>query len=131
MAVTQNVGTRNFFPRSNGWFVYVSLPVYQFMLFRWLFRIFVWSRFLWQVSRLDLHLVPTHPDRADGLGFVINKGINLSRKLPISLLFNQCYKPAAVFGGTALCIMKRQSKAMYLWTLNSGEFRRICSSTLK
>lgn len=52
------------------WFAYVSLPAYQFLTFRWLFRIFVWSRFLWQVSRLDLYLVPTHPDRAGGLGFL-------------------------------------------------------------
>lgn len=52
------------------WFAYVSLPIYQFLLFRWLWRIFVWSRFLWQVARLDLHLVPTHPDAAGGLGFL-------------------------------------------------------------
>lgn len=52
------------------WLVYISLPVYQFIVFRWVFRIIVWSRFLWQVSRLNLHLVPTHPDRAGGLGFL-------------------------------------------------------------
>lgn len=52
------------------WYVYVSIPVFQFLLYRWLFRIFIWTRFLWQVSRLDLHLVPTHPDRAGGLGFL-------------------------------------------------------------
>jgi len=27
-------------------------------------------RFLWQVTRCDLCLVPTHPDRAGGLGFL-------------------------------------------------------------
>ncbi len=27
---------------------------------------------LWQVSRIDLQLVPTHPDRAGGLGFLAN-----------------------------------------------------------
>lgn len=52
------------------WYVYVSIPVFQFILFRWYFRLFVWSRFLWQVSRLPLRLVPTHPDRAGGLGFL-------------------------------------------------------------
>ncbi len=52
------------------WYVYVSIPVFQFLLYRWLFRIFIWARFLWQVARLDLHLVPTHPDRAGGLGFL-------------------------------------------------------------
>jgi len=52
------------------WYAYVSIPVFQFLLLRWYFRIFIWARFLWQVSRLDLHLVPTHPDRAAGLGFL-------------------------------------------------------------
>jgi hypothetical protein len=52
------------------WFAYVSLPIFQFIVIRWLFRIFIWSRFLWQVSRLNLYLVPTHPDRAGGLGFL-------------------------------------------------------------
>jgi hypothetical protein len=52
------------------WFVYVSLPAFQFILFRWYFRIFIWVRFLWQVTRCELSLVPTHPDRAGGLGFL-------------------------------------------------------------
>jgi len=52
------------------WYTFVSIPVFQFLLLRWYFRIFIWARFLWQVSRLDLHLVPTHPDRAAGLGFL-------------------------------------------------------------
>lgn len=52
------------------WFGYVSLPLYQFLMMRWYFRIFVWARFLWQVSRIELRLVPTHPDRNGGLGFL-------------------------------------------------------------
>ncbi|MGZ8159719.1 MAG: hypothetical protein ACXWT4_13020 [Methylobacter sp.] len=52
------------------WYAWVSIPVFQFMLLRWYFRIFIWARFLWQVSRIELHLVPTHPDRAAGLGFL-------------------------------------------------------------
>jgi hypothetical protein len=54
------------------WYGYVSLPVFQFLLLRWFFRVFVWARFLWQVSRIDLRLVPTHPDRVGGLGFLSN-----------------------------------------------------------
>jgi len=48
----------------------VSLPIFQFLVARWLFRLFIWARLLWQVSRLELNLVPTHPDRAGGLGFL-------------------------------------------------------------
>lgn len=52
------------------WFVYLSLPIFQFLLIRWYFRLIVWIRFLWQVSRIELNLVPTHPDRTGGLGFL-------------------------------------------------------------
>ena len=55
---------------AGAWFGYVSLPFFQFLLCRWYFRLFIWMRFLWQVSRIDLALVPTHPDRLGGLGFL-------------------------------------------------------------
>jgi hypothetical protein len=58
-------------PTFAGWWLgCVSLPLFQFLLVRWYFRVFVWTRFLWQVSRIDLMLVPTHPDRSGGLGFL-------------------------------------------------------------
>jgi len=56
--------------RPGMWLATISVPLFQFFLVRWYFRLLVWFRFLWQVSRLDLHLVPTHPDRAAGLSFV-------------------------------------------------------------
>jgi hypothetical protein len=52
------------------WYSFVSRPLFQFIFVRWYFRLFVWALFLWKVSRLDLHLIPTHPDRAAGLGFL-------------------------------------------------------------
>jgi hypothetical protein len=52
------------------WNAFVSVPIFQFILLRWYFRLLIWFRFLWQVSRLNLQLVPTHPDRAAGLAFV-------------------------------------------------------------
>jgi len=52
------------------WYVFVSIPVFQFILLRWYMRFFIWFRFLWQVNRLNLNLIPTHPDRCGGLGFV-------------------------------------------------------------
>ena len=57
---------------SGMWYGYVSLAIFQFLMLRWYFRIFIWMRFLWQVSRIDLSLVPTHPDRVGGLGFLAN-----------------------------------------------------------
>jgi len=52
------------------WFGCVSLPLFQFILLRWYYRLFIWARFLWQVSRMELKLVPTHPDRCGGLVFL-------------------------------------------------------------
>lgn len=54
------------------WYGYVSVPFFQFLLLRWYYRLFIWIRFLWQVSRIELSLVPTHPDRVGGLGFLSN-----------------------------------------------------------
>lgn len=53
------------------YYLYVALPIFQFILLRWYYRLFVWGRFLAQVSRLKLALVPTHPDRLGGLGFLL------------------------------------------------------------
>jgi len=55
---------------AGGWFLYFSLPFFQFIVLRWYFRMFIWMRFLWQVSRCEMSLVPTHPDRLGGLGFL-------------------------------------------------------------
>ena len=52
------------------WYGYVSLPLFQFLLCRWYYRLFIWGRFLWQVSRIELSLVPTHPDYLGGLSFI-------------------------------------------------------------
>jgi hypothetical protein len=57
---------------SGAWYAYVSLPFFQFLLVRWYYRMFIWMRFLWQVSRIELSLIPTHPDRVGGLGFLSN-----------------------------------------------------------
>jgi hypothetical protein len=54
------------------WYLYVSLPIFQFLLLRWYFRLIIWARLLWQISRLRLALIPTHPDQLGGLGFLAN-----------------------------------------------------------
>ncbi|HBK04398.1 MAG TPA: hypothetical protein DDZ81_00900 [Acetobacteraceae bacterium] len=54
------------------WYGYVSLAIFQFLMCRWYFRLFIWARFLWQISRIELRLMPTHPDRFAGVGFLSN-----------------------------------------------------------
>ena len=52
------------------WYAFVSIPIFQFMLVRWYLRFFIWFQFLWRVSKLNLRLIATHPDRAAGIGFL-------------------------------------------------------------
>jgi len=52
------------------WLACVSLPMFQILLLRWYFRLIIWARFLWRVSRINLQLIPLHPDRCGGLGFL-------------------------------------------------------------
>lgn len=54
------------------WYAYVSLPIFQFVLCRWYFRLFLWALFLWRVSKIKLNLLPAHPDRMGGLGFMVS-----------------------------------------------------------
>jgi hypothetical protein len=52
------------------WHALVSLPVLLIVFFGWVWRLVLWTRFLFLVSRLDLQLIPGHPDGAGGLKFV-------------------------------------------------------------
>jgi hypothetical protein len=52
------------------WYYVVAVPILQFFWYRWLWRFVIWLRFLYDVSRLCLALVPTHADGAGGLGFL-------------------------------------------------------------
>ena len=49
---------------------FLSTPLYVFLTVRWLFRLLVWTALLFRVSRLPLQLMPLHPDRSAGLGFL-------------------------------------------------------------
>lgn len=52
------------------WYLWFCLPLFRFLMLRWLWHLGLWCYFLWRVQRLDLHLVPTHPDHAAGLGYL-------------------------------------------------------------
>ena len=63
-------GTSLHLTRAGYWYRFVSIPIFQFILFRWYLRLIILFVFLWRVSRLNLRLLPAHPDRAGGLGFL-------------------------------------------------------------
>jgi hypothetical protein len=52
------------------WLIGFCIPFFQFLMFRWLWRLFLWFQFLARVRHLDIQLFPTHPDEAGGLGFI-------------------------------------------------------------
>jgi hypothetical protein len=60
------------------WFTWVSLPIYQFLVYRWLWRWAIWSHLLWKVSRLELLPIATHPDRQGGLGFLSEPSVGFA-----------------------------------------------------
>jgi hypothetical protein len=58
--------------RAGLWYAFVSAPIFRFLVFLWYARLVLWFRLLWTISRLELRLTATHPDRAGGIGFVGN-----------------------------------------------------------
>ena len=52
------------------WYWSVCVPLFRFLWLRWLWRLALWCFLLWQMSRMELRLIPTHPDRAGGLGYL-------------------------------------------------------------
>jgi len=54
----------------NGWYLGFCLPLFRFLMFRWLWRLGLWWYFLWRVEKLKLRLIPTHPDVVAGLGYL-------------------------------------------------------------
>jgi hypothetical protein len=52
------------------WFISVSIPFIQFILYRWIWRLIIWIRFMNSLSRLGLALQSTHPDHMGGLGLL-------------------------------------------------------------
>jgi hypothetical protein len=71
-------------PSPAGWWaLLISLPLLLLLLLGWLWRIFVWARFLWLMNRLRLQPIPAHPDHAAGLRFI---GLSLEGFLPLAFI---------------------------------------------
>jgi hypothetical protein len=49
------------------WYDGFALPLFQFFMYRWLWRWAIWSVMLVRIARLPLAPIATHPDRAAGL----------------------------------------------------------------
>lgn len=47
-----------------------SNALFLFLVFRWFWRFYIWASLLRTTSRLQLQVMPLHPDRCGGLGFL-------------------------------------------------------------
>ena len=52
------------------WFTWVARPLFVALLVGWLWRLVLLGLLFRRIAQLDLAFVPTHPDRAGGLGFL-------------------------------------------------------------
>lgn len=52
------------------WNLLFSRPLVIFLLYKWLFRIFVWGNLLRKIAKIPLKLYTIHPDLVGGLGFL-------------------------------------------------------------
>ena len=52
------------------WFFYVARPIFMALLLAWIWRLLLLGVLLRRIAALPLSIVPTHPDRTGGLGFL-------------------------------------------------------------
>jgi len=72
------------FSAAGWWQAIVSVPILLALLFGWIWRVILWTRFLWLVAGMKLRLIAAHPDLTAGLKFV---GYSVRAFAPVALGF--------------------------------------------
>ena len=67
---TQLFGHQRRLTWAGGWAMLVALPLYNYWWLRMMWKVAIWTRYLYRMSRLHLQLVASHPDEMGGIGFV-------------------------------------------------------------
>ena len=98
------------------WFALVCTPFFRFLLLRWLWRLSLWTMFLWLTSRTPLHLVASHSDLAGGLGF-LSEG-------------QKAFSPIVFAGGATIAASVGNAIAYQGATLSSMKFPMIAYGVL-
>lgn len=52
------------------WYLFFCLPLFRFLLLRWVWQLGLWWYFLWTLQKLKLRLIPIHSDGVAGLGYL-------------------------------------------------------------
>jgi len=97
------------FSAAGWWLALVSTPILLALVFGWLWRVVLWTRFLWLVARIRLRLVPAHPDLTAGLRFV---SYSVRAFVPVALGFG-CIVAGTMANGV---LMRGQSLAGYRYS---------------
>jgi hypothetical protein len=85
------------------WYNWIALPIFQFLLWRWSVFILVWCYIVWKISRLDLELIPTHPDLMGGLGPLGVAHVTLAPwNFAVSAILVTSYAESVLYGGRQL-----------------------------
>ncbi|WP_250436221.1 hypothetical protein [Caballeronia sp. ATUFL_F2_KS9A] len=64
------ISTSDRIPFAGWWFILVVRPIFTALVLAWIWRASIVFILMLNLARLPLSLVPTHPDRAGGLGFI-------------------------------------------------------------
>jgi hypothetical protein len=89
------------------WYGLVGLPLYQFLLYRWLWRWAIWCRLLWSLSRLRLRPLCTHPDRRGGLSLLVEPSVGFALVvLAVCSVQAGVWADQVVFAGATLAGVK-------------------------
>jgi hypothetical protein len=85
------------------WFQWVARPIFETLLLVWLWRLILATALMWRIARLDLALVPTHPDEAGGIGFLeVVPFAFIAPAFAISAVLGGRWKHDVIYHGAAL-----------------------------
>lgn len=85
------------------WAAFVSFPLFQFLLLRWTWRWMIWLRLLNRISKAGLRIIPQHPDKSGGLGFLGESPLPFSIfTFALSIIFSSILAERVLFMGVVL-----------------------------
>jgi hypothetical protein len=80
------------------WAAGFSLTIFQYLIFRWIWRWVIWVIYFKKIAAMPLKLTAAHPDLAGGLGFLgLPPGPFLQVTLALSILFSTIISERIVF----------------------------------
>lgn len=112
-ALTWATGARGELGFGGWWMLYVSRPIFVVLLLAWAWRLLLTTLLFARIGRLELALVPTHPDRQGGIGFVqALPGALAPVVLALSMVVTSQWAHDVLYHGTSLASLKLPAAAL-------------------